>query len=110
MTKPQSKTKVETQLLFQQNLSAHELIRIAESQKPEHICIDSDTAAHYLLMKALLDKGILPDSIEDKIFGYKKKYPDRLMYVYVNESQHNIFKSILNPPEVCDAQAEKSNT
>jgi hypothetical protein len=108
--KPQSKTKVEVHLLFQTKLSVHELIRIAESQEPEHICIDSDTAAHYLLMKTLLEKGLLPDSIEDKIFGYKKKYPDRVTYIYVNESQHDIFKSILNPSEVCNAKTKESYT
>jgi hypothetical protein len=110
--KPQSRKKIDGQVFFnREDIGSHQLVRLAESQPVEHICIDDDDRAHYLLMLKILNLGLIPVEIKEKIFGYKTESPLQTTYYYVNESQHQVLQSILDTGEVCEViNAEESNT
>lgn len=70
---------------------------------PEHICLNNEQAAASMFRLAMAkDKQTIPENVDGKLYGWQVLDNDRVVYVLLNEDQHNLFLERFSAEPACE--------
>lgn len=81
----------------------------------QHFCIDDDPLAQFMLLNQLKIHRILPEELEENIYGYRgvkqKENASSLIYIFLTEEEHlEIQKIVQTVSEPCTVTPDGKET